>query len=391
MSDGTLIGWLDRPGHLPMTANVVYGCKHRSTGCDNCFAPRWVARQAHLEGRGGIVEKNEDGKLEWTGKVLAFPERVRALRTLRAPRMIFVTALGELFDPQVSDEFLTLLWETMAASPHHIYVIFTKLAKRMHDKVTALAARFGVLPNVWLGVSCENQHEANTRLPWLMRTPAAIRGVSCEPLLSPIDLRSIPYRGDTDYLVDALHRRYRNPGAPATDGWGTTPFSSGMANLGGIDWVIVGGESAPKAAARPMHPDWARSLLKQAKDARVAAFFKQWGSWGPAPWVVRVCDPQEGWKGTDEELADAKAAAEKIGATHSLPVWADQYGMMPTEASHKCWSLERHELPAGSPHAPMRFYPGKSAGHLIDGRAVQQWPTAAGRIIEADQPEQVLS
>lgn len=384
MSEGSLIGWLHQPGYLPVTPNIVLGCKPRSTGCKFCYAPRWVNRQAHLPGRDGIVAKNDDGELEWTGKILTFRDRITALLTMRKPRMVFVTALGELFDPQVDEEFLVYLWETMKATPQHIYVILTKLSKRMHDIVTRMVKKFGVLPNLWLGVSIENQEQANIRVPWLMRTPAAIRAVSCEPLLGPIDLRSIPYRGDTDYLVDPLHRRYRSPRSKATDGYGGTPFHSGMANLRGIDWVIVGGESALKDKARPMHPTWARDLIAQAKAARVAAFFKQWGSWGPAPWVVRVCDPEEGWHGTDAELAEAKARAEAIGATHSLPVWADQYDMLPTEAGHKPWSGERHELPDDSPHAPMRYYQNKTAGHeLHPGVVVQQWPSADGRIIEA--------
>jgi hypothetical protein len=208
--------------------------------------------------------------------------------------------------------------------------------------------------------------------------------VSCEPLIGPIDLRTIPYRGDTDYLIDPLHRRYRTHG-PATDGWGTTPFGSGMANLGGIDWVIVGGESGPKAKIRGMHPQWARDLIAQASAAEVATYFKQWGNWAPAPWVVRVCDPAEGWKGTEAELAAAKKAAEAKGATHSLPVWADRYDMKPRDVGHKCWSLERHELEPDSPHAALRYYPHTSAGHVIDGRTWKQWPAAGGGIVDASE------
>lgn len=381
MSDGSLIGWLDQPGYEPMTANVVIGCKPRSAGCDNCYAPRWVNRQAHYPGRDGIVVKNDEGLLEWTGKMLTFPARILKLRALRNPRMIFVTALGELFDPQVDEAFLLQLWETMAATPQHIYVILSKLSKRMHDIVTKMVPRFGVLPNLWLGVSIENQEQANIRIPWLVRTPAAIRAVSCEPLLGPIDLRTIPFRGDSDYLIDPLHRRYRSHG-PATDGWGTTPFGSGMSGLGGINWVIVGGESARKDKARAMHPQWARDLIKQAQDARVDAFFKQWGNWAPAPWVVRIPDEVIA-SGDQDRIEAAKREAAAIGATHSLPIWADRYGMLPTLAGHATYGGERHELAADEPHAPLRFYPGKSAGHeLYPGVVVQQWPSVDGGIIE---------
>jgi protein gp37 len=375
MSEGSPIGWLNKPGTIPMTGNFVLGCRHRSLGCWFCFAPRSVVRQAHLPGRGDIVRHNDEGRLEWTGVVKMYPERIDAARKLTKPHTIFGTALGELFDPQVTMEFLIYLWQAMADSPQHTYIILTKLAGRMYRIVSKLVERFGVLPNVWLGVSCEDQEQAGKRLYWLMRTPAAIRVASCEPMLGPIDLTRVPARSrqQPDMVWDVLNKRRGVPGR-----W-QAPTSHGL------DWVIVGGESARKTEARPMHPVWARNLIAQASRANVACFFKQWGSWGPAPWVVRVCDPGQEWKGTDAELAEAKKAAEKIGATHSLPVWADQYDMLPTEADHKCWSIERHELPAGSPHAPMRFYQNTSAGHVLDDRTWQQWPDGNGGIIDVSR------
>jgi protein gp37 len=389
MSEGSEIGWLHQPGYTAWTLNVGIGCTVRSEGCNECYAPKWAIRQAHYAGRDGIVTHDAIGRPVWTGKVITFPERLARPLKVRKPHMIFLNAMMELFDPQVDDDFLTALWQMMADTPQHIYVILSKLPKRMHDIVTRMVARFGVLPNLWLGCSAENQHQADIRIPWLVRTPAAIRVVSVEPMLTPVSLRSIPFKGDTDYLIDVLHRRYRTNGPP-TDGWGTTPFHSGMAGLGGIDWVIVGGETARKDRARPMHPRWARDLIKQATDARVAVFFKQHGSWGPAPWVVRVCDPEQGWHGTDAELVEAKARAEAIGATHSLPVWADQYDMKPREVDHKPWSLERREL-TDDTHAPMRFFAGKGAGHVLDGRVWQQWPTIGGRIIEAPREQEMVN
>lgn len=152
-----------------------------------------------------------------------------------------------------------------------------------------------------------------------------------------------------------------------------------------LSWVIVGGESGRKDEARAMHPVWARNLIAQVHQAGIAVFLKQWGSWGPVPWVARVCDPQQGWHGTDEELAAAKKRAEAIGATHSLPVWADRYGMLPRDVGHKPWSGERCPLAAGEPHAPLRFFQGTSAGHAIDGRTWQQWPDGTGGIIDISE------
>jgi protein gp37 len=375
VAKGTPIGWLHQPGFDADTENLVKGCTPRSPGCANCFAPWSVVRHQHLPGQDGLVARDEQGRLAWTGKVITLPERLPALVRAKKPRMIFVTVLGDLFDVQVDDDFLVQLWETMRDSPQHIYVILTKVAKRMHDKVTKMAGLFGVLPNVWIGVSCENQEQANIRIPWLMRAPIAIRVASCEPMLGPIDLMRIPAgsKQQPDMVWDVLNKRYGVPGR-----W-QAPMKHGL------DWIIIGGESAARDRARAMHPQWARDLIADVSAAGVALFFKQWGSWRPAPWVVRVCDPDEGWNGTEEELAAAKAAAEKIGATHSLPVWAHQYDMLPRDVGHKCWSLERRPLPAGSPHAPMRWHSTKGGDDVIDGRTWHQWPVFGGGIVDTSE------
>lgn len=382
MAEGSLIGWLDQPGYRPWTLNPGIGCTPRSTGCRSCFAPRSAIRQAHYEGRGGIVAKDDAGRTVWTGKVITFPERLeRPLRT-KTPHMIFVNALMELFDPQVSREFIDKVWQMMAATPQHIYVIFSKLAKRMHDIVTAMVAKYGILPNVWLGASVENQRYAQIRLPWLFRTPAAIRIASCEPLLGPVRLDSIPL-GNGRFMNALDGRIIRTVRGVLT----ADPERSDVH----LDWVIVGGESGRRDDVRPMHPQWARDLRDQASAAGIAFFFKQWGNWAPAPWQVPLCDPATGWQGTDEELAAAKLAAEKVGATHAYPVWAHRYEWMITEATGKPWSTERKALADNEPHAPMRFFPGKSAGYELDGRPWQQWPSVDGRIVEATPGELVPS
>jgi protein gp37 len=369
MSEGSEIGWLNRPGHKSWTLNVGIGCTPVSAGCDFCYAPKSAARQAHYEGRGGIVAKDALGRQVWTGEVKLFEERLQRPLKVKRPCMIFVNALMDLFSAAVPEEFIAKVWQMMAATPQHTYVILTKQPKRMRDIVRRMVERFGILRNVWLGVSIENQHTAEIRVRFLLETPAAVRAVSCEPLLAPIRLTRL-HLGGGSYL-NALS------GIMTGDDGEIYAAAPGC-----VDWVIVGGESGRREDVRPMHPTWARSLRDQAVTHQRAFFFKQWGSWGPAPWVVRVCDPAEGWKGTDAELAAAKAAAEAIGATHSLPVWADQYDMKPTEAEHKPWGAERHELPDDT-HAPLRFYRGKSAGHQLDGREWLQWPTADGLIEEA--------
>lgn len=127
--------------------------------------------------------------------------------------------------------------------------------------------------------------------------------------------------------------------------------------------MIAGGESGP--GARPMHPDWARSLRDQCQTAGVPFFFKQWGAWGPAPWVVRLCDPAAGWKGTQAELAQAKKEAERVGATIAVQPHGHVY-----KPNHKTWSTERNGHVPGA----MRRYPGKTAGRELDGREWNEFP-----------------
>lgn len=128
-----------------------------------------------------------------------------------------------------------------------------------------------------------------------------------------------------------------------------------------------------------MHPEWARSLRDQCVSAGVPFLLKQWGEWGPAPWVVRVCDPKTGWQGTEAELAAAKADAEARGATHVYASWAHEYGHELYEPPHKPWSLERTEL-VDEHQAPMRRWGKKAAGRELDGRTWDEYPESwAGR------------
>lgn len=212
----------------------------------------------------------------------------------RKPRMVFVCSMTDLFAKFVPDEWIDRIFAVMALCPHHTFQVLTKRPAKMRAWVTQPRAlvkfvfelyveyprwprsgrsmlkkivaspRGWPLPNVWLGVSCEDQDTADARIPDLLATPAAVRFVSLEPLLAPIDLTTIPYQSSHDVRLDAL-RGYVDAGdEPPT--------------IRKLDWVIVGGESGP--GARPMHPDWARSLRDQCAATGVPFFFKQWGEWG---------------------------------------------------------------------------------------------------------------
>lgn len=271
MSDGTKIEWSDS------TWNVVTGCDRVSPGCDHCYIER--TPPFRMEGR----KFDEHGKMG----VRLHPDRLDKPLRWRKPRRVFVNSLSDLFHPDVPDEFIAQVFTIMRRAERHTFQVLTKRPQRMAKLLSRLAwssavhdlgevgwqayftdnaAGSYVLPNVWLGVSVENQTYANLRIPYLLATPAAVQFVSCEPLLGPVDLRPRP-EGQRDRCIvcgcgpDASHDHH--------DGYRTR----------GIDWVIVGGESGP--GARPMHPDWARGLRDQCVAAGVPFFFKQHGEFAP--------------------------------------------------------------------------------------------------------------
>lgn len=260
MSTG--IEWTDE------TWNPVTGCTKVSPGCDNCYAERITNR---FGGPGAF------------DTVVLHPDRLDAPRHWRKPRRVFVNSMSDLFHDDVPDEFIARVFAVMAACQEHTFQILTKRPGRMaswvrrvqqcehgwwtHDGSNPLGAYDGTgiivagkegwpLPNVWLGTSVEDQRWADVRIPKLLETPAAVRFLSCEPLLGPVSFRWARWQPLS-----------REPG-------GRTDHLDGLRRL---DWVIVGGESGP--GARPMHPDWARSIRDQCVAAGVPFFFKQWGEW----------------------------------------------------------------------------------------------------------------
>lgn len=360
MSDTTTIEWTDA------TWNPVTGCTKVSPGCDNCyaeiFAERWRGTAGHHFENGFDITLRPN--------VLTLPLR------WRKPRKVFVNSMSDLFHKDVPDEYIARVFAVMALTPQHTYQVLTKRHGRMRslvgslvdggqrlleaapDEETAQTLYDAIwpLPNVWLGVSVEDQKRADLRIPALLDTAAAVRFLSCEPLLGPVDLtkwmppvspvsaseaprtwsewtwpnwvpaevrQSIegfwgPECGRTprDWIQD-MHQQ----GAPAfgsivrlRDGfgpkapWVTGRFVHAWNNIGRLvrddgtftytsfhhalerrkqqpfDWVIVGGESGH--GARPMSPDWARSLRDQCAAADVPFLFKQWGEYQPTDWKV---------------------------------------------------------------------------------------------------------
>lgn len=253
MSSTSTIEWTEA------TWNPVTGCRKVSEGCDNCYAETFAERWRGIP----------DHPFEQGFDVRLWPDRLTLPLRWRKPRKVFVNSMSDLFIDEVGDEFVAQVFAVMVAAPQHTFQVLTKRPGRMRSLLSSeafwrlVSAGLGRLwsttppaplrctPSwIWLGVSAESQKWADVRIPALLATPATVRFVSAEPLLGPI-------RMDPSWL--------------AVPGQGI--------RQGCLSWVIVGGESGPRA--RPMHPDWARSLRDQCCDAGVAFFFKQWGAWAP--------------------------------------------------------------------------------------------------------------
>ena len=224
------------------TWNPVTGCDRVSEGCDNCYAAAMAARLRAM----GNPRYQRDGDPRTSGPgfgLTLHADKLDEPFTWRRPRIVFVNSMSDLFHKEVPDDFIADIFAVMEATPQHTYQVLTKRPARMTSLLRRWAAE-GIEPaaNVWLGTSVETQHWAEIRVPKLLETPAAVRFLSCEPLLSSIDL---------------------------------TPW----VHAGNLDWLIAGGESGPNA--RPMDAEWVASLRDQCAEAGVAFFFKQWGGRTP--------------------------------------------------------------------------------------------------------------
>lgn len=228
MSDKTGIEWTEA------TWNPVTGCSKVSQGCKHCYAERDWARMSRVPAY--IGRKFTD--VRWHYDRLEIPAR------WKKPRLIFVNSMSDLFHESVPFDFILRVFEVMAEADWHTYQVLTKRPERVLEFVNWCGS---TIPEfIWMGVSVEDQATADERIPLLLKMPAAVRWISAEPLLGPIDLRF------TNGLVHGC---------------------DGADYL--LDWVVAGGESGLNA--RPMHPDWARGLRDQCAAAETPFLFKQWG------------------------------------------------------------------------------------------------------------------
>jgi protein gp37 len=257
----TTIEWTDA------SWNPIVGCTEISPGCANCYAARLAATRLKYtpQYKGLATIDNPPANIgpRWNGEIRFIPERIEEPKHWKKPRKIFVCDMGDLFHENVADEWIEKVLITIHDCPQHTFQVLTKRADRMlawFQKEWTIYGNFAApLPNLWLGVSVENQHFANERIPLLLHTPAHIHWISAEPLLGPLDMKG---------LFTLRERSTLHPG------WE------------GLDWVVCGGESGPNA--RPLHPDWVRSLRDQCNDSCVPFFFKQWGQFLPG--TYRDCN-----------------------------------------------------------------------------------------------------
>lgn len=257
------------------TWNPLSGCSRKSTGCENCYAEVMTKRLALMgqEKYQGLL--NEHGRFNGVVK-FSESDLVKPL-SVKKPETWFVNSMSDLFHENVADEWVDKVFAVMALCPQHTFQILTKRPDRMKEYF-ALNVGFP-LPNVWLGTSTENQKTADERIPHLLETPAAVRFLSCEPLLGKIDLSA--YLDKNSFSHDDGKASIYTPK---------------------ISWVIAGGESGSRA--RPAHPEWVRLLRDQCVSAKVSFFFKQWGTFQPIdePWKQdspKPCAVNERWMNLD--------------------------------------------------------------------------------------------
>ncbi len=380
--------------------NPIRGCTRVSEGCRNCYAETIAGRfSAPGSPFHGFATQTDDGG-RWTGKVELIKERLALPLKWRKPATIFVNSAFDLFHEAIPDEVIDQVFAVMALAPQHTFQVLTKRAERMREymaeperahivarsllkmwvvdnaipnpkrTITDETLRLDMdqpddhamikpwpLPNVWLGVSVEDQRRADERIPYLLAAPAAVRWVSAEPLLALVyftRVQIIPptYRRSGVHL-NALTGRCVESGLPyhsQWDGEGSLPLEPGPH----LDWVVVGGESGP--GARPMHPDWARSIRDQCASANVPFFFKQWGNWSPC-----TLEP-------DEE-GNPMAAYPMVGCVAAGVHTGDQEALFWNGSDWVQWGY-LSKLPA----IGVRNVGKARAGRLLDGVEHSEFP-----------------
>ena len=285
--------------YVDETWEVTAGCTKVSPGCLNCYAARLCAtrlkhhadcaglafpRYRQSDSSDGIRSEIVPGEYNWTGEVRLLPHNLQKPLHWRNPRRVFVDSRSDLFHESVPDGYIDRVFDIMGWSPQHTFIVLTKRAERMAEYMATLPGKhydkmrrsynqsdewliregfdYKPPPNVWLGVTAENQEQADKRIPHLLQTPATVRFVSVEPMLGRVDLTRVCSKlSSRSFVIGTVL---------GSDGRHFTP---GGAKGVGLNWIICGGESGP--GARLMELQWARDLRDQCVSAGVPYFLKQ--------------------------------------------------------------------------------------------------------------------
>ena len=276
------ISWLNVPGYIPETVNHLIGCTKVSAGCDNCYAENMAKRLAKIKSTNQYSKVV--GEFGWNKQVEWFQPALDKIETWKKPRAIFMPSMGDMFHNKVRFESFVRTLEVIQAHPEHLFIVITKRpqnAVRYFEKLGKAMSGgwpcdidFLPVPNLWIGVSAENQEEADRRIPLLLEVPAVKRFVSIEPMLGPVDFRPFMYEVDALDVMVVSEKEDLSPHDAAKKMFNDKPEAFYPSK--NLDWVIVGGESGSKA--RPVNPYWVRIIRDQCKDAGTPFFFKQWGN-----------------------------------------------------------------------------------------------------------------
>ena len=315
--------------------NPIKGCSRVSAGCEHCFAEAQAARFCGPGQPFAGFAQRVHGKPHWTGRVELVESALYEPLRWRKPAVIFVNSMSDLFHPELPDDSIDRVFGVMAECSRHTFIVLTKRPGRMTDWVAkwAIWESPRPLPNVWLGVSIEDQTTADERMPLLLQVAALgwQTFVSYEPALGHVDWG--PWLWE-DLPPETL-------AGPVRPGWD-------RARRNAIGVIIAGGESGP--GARPAHPGWFRATRDQCAEAGVAFYFKQWGAW-----------------------------AEVAPETHNIRVEArfvrrGDVLMLPNGRLHMLGATLSAPEPFEGPATPMRLVGKRAAGRLLDGREHNDLP-----------------
>lgn len=312
MADHTKIEWADA------TVNFWAGCTKVSPACDNCYAEKMASRLWGL--KWGPGERRQ----HFLGAVQTLAKLDRKAQKLGTRLSVFINSLSDLFDNAVDDADRMDAFEAMAMFRNLVFLVLTKRIGNVRAYLQRDSLAFDLISDgrVWLGITVCDQEEADRDVPKLMRVPAAKRFLSCEPLLGPLRL----------WRLTALDFEESPEGAEVYPLRGIYAVPDCDWPGPKLDWVIVGGESGPNA--RPMHPDWVRSLRDQCQRAGVPFMFKQWGEFSGDP--ATLAEPRK-WTMVDRDgktLASAGSSANMGPITHVAKVGKKAAGRLLDGVEH---------------------------------------------------------